>query len=182
MDCSRIRGIYNVWGLALAIVMTGAAFAQIIVPPYAQWLIAEFGWRLAWIGLALGWGAPSLLLSYFFLFDAHDRKQAISQDTTKEITQDLEGLTVKQALRDGNLWLIAGSTIIMMMLTVGVLVHQVPLLTDVGLSRKDAAWLASISGIGGIAGKLITGYLMDRSNPNFVGGATMAVASLGFFS
>jgi predicted MFS family arabinose efflux permease len=60
------------------------------------------------------------------------------------------------------------------------LVHQVPLFTDVGLSREDAAWLASISGVGGIAGKLITGYLMDRSNPNFVGGATMGVAALGF--
>ena len=36
-------------GLALAVTMTGAAFAQIIVPPYAQWLIAEFGWRAAWV-------------------------------------------------------------------------------------------------------------------------------------
>lgn len=178
---AAVSGVFTTSrGLALAIVMTGAAFAQIIVPPTAQWLIAEFGWRLAWIGLALGWGVPSFILSYLFLFDAHDRKRNSAQEAEKVAPPDLEGLTVKQAARDRNLWLIAGSTIIMMMLTVGVLVHQVPLLTDVGLSREDAAWLASISGIGGIVGKLVTGYLMDRSNPNFVGGATMGVASLGF--
>lgn len=178
---AAVSGVFTASrGLALAIVMTGAAFAQIIVPPSAQWLIAEFGWRSAWIGLALGWGAPSLLLSYLYLFDAHDRQKNITPKEEDASPAVLAGLTVKQALRDRNLWLIAGSTIIMMVLTVGVLVHQVPLLTDVGLSREDAAWLASISGVGGIGGKLITGYLMDRSNPNFVGGATMGVAALGF--
>jgi len=179
---AAVSGVFTTSrGLALAIVMTGAALAQIIVPPSAQWLIAEFGWRLAYIGLALGWGVPSLLLSYLFLFDAHDRQKNITQHQQEETSNGvLMGLTVKQALCDRNLWLIAGSTITMMMLTVGVLVHQVPLFTDVGLTREDAAWLASISGVGGIAGKLVTGYLMDRSNPNFVGGATMGVAALGF--
>lgn len=178
---SAVTGVFTTSrGLALAIVMTGAAFAQIIVPPSAQWLIAEYGWRMAWIGLGLGWGVPSLLLSYLFLFDAHDRKQQTAARDTEPTPETLVGLTVRQAACDRNLWLIAGSTIIMMMLTVGVLVHQVPLLTDVGLSREDAAWLASLSGIGGIAGKLITGCLMDRTRPNIVSGATMGVAAFGF--
>lgn len=177
---AAVSGVFTASrGLALAIVMTGAAFAQIIVPPTAQWLIAEFGWRLAWIGLGLGWGIPSLLLSYLFLYDAHNRKDTTVQDDETPAPA-LRGLSVREAMHNRNLWLIACSTIIMMMLTVGVLVHQVPLLTDVGLSREDAAWLASIAGLGGIAGKLITGYCMDRTNPNIVGGATMGVAALGF--
>jgi len=178
---AAVSGVFTASrGLALAIVMTGAAFAQIIVPPSAQWLIAEFGWRSAWIGLAMGWGIPSLLLSYLFLFDAHDRKKNLVDEPENVPPEEMMGLTVKEALLDRNLWLIAGATVTIMMLTVGVLVHQVPLLTDLGLSREDAAWLASISGIGGIGGKLITGYLMDRSNPNVVGGATMGIAALGF--
>jgi len=165
-------------GLALAVTMTGAAFAQIIVPPYAQWLIAEFGWRAAWVGLGLGWGIPALLLSVLFLFDAHDRNREQQRQVDPNT---LAGLSVKEAARCKDLWLIAGSTILMMMLTVAVLVHQVPILTDVGLSREDAAWLASIGGIAGIAGKLATGWMMDRFSPHKIAGSTMAFAGLGFF-
>jgi MFS family permease len=60
------------------------------------------------------------------------------------------------------------------------MVHQFQILVDAGVSRANAAWLTSLFGIAGIVGKLVTGALMDRFAPNWVGGITLAAAAFAF--
>jgi predicted MFS family arabinose efflux permease len=168
-------------GLALALVMSGTALAQIIVPPLGVFLINEFGWRSAYIWLALAWGTPTLLMCYFFFFDLHDAARKRIKDKVEALEPvDLPGLTVPQASRDWALWRIGISSFVVMVLTQGLLVHLIPILTDAGVSRTKAALLTSLSGVAGIAGKLISGVLLDRFRPNWIGGITLGVASLTF--
>jgi predicted MFS family arabinose efflux permease len=65
-------------------------------------------------------------------------------------------------------------------MTMGLTVHLFPILTEAGVSRGSAAWMVSLAGVAGIAGKLVTGWLLDRFRPNWVGGATLAAAALAF--
>lgn len=168
-------------GLALGLTLSGTAIAQIVIPPLANWLIAEFGWRAAFIWLALGWGGATFLLCFFFLFDAHDRKRSeLRSARSPEADVALTGLTTVEALRDSALWRLAISNFVVMLLTMGLTIHLFPILTEAGVSRANAAWLASLSGVAGIAGKLITGFLLDRYKPNWVGGATLGCAALAF--
>ena len=44
-------------GLALGLTLAGSMVAQVIVPPLANYLILEFGWRIAYVWLGLGGGA-----------------------------------------------------------------------------------------------------------------------------
>ncbi|MET0269038.1 MAG: MFS transporter, partial [Sphingomonas sp.] len=92
----------------------------------------------------------------------------------------LEGLTSRQALRDSALWRVGISNFVVMALTMGLTIHLFPILTEAGVSRASAAWLTSLAGIAGIAGKLATGYLLDRFRPNWVGGITLGAAALAF--
>jgi predicted MFS family arabinose efflux permease len=168
-------------GLALALVMSGTALSQVIVPPLGNWLIADFGWRAAYVWLGLGWGLPTLLMTFFFFFDLHDvaaRRRAQNQEPAAAV--DLPGLTVRQASRDWALWRVGISNFVVMVLTQGLMAHLIPILTDAGVSRTNAALLASLGGIAGIAGKLITGVLLDRFRPNWIGGLTLGAASLTF--
>lgn len=168
-------------GLALGITLCGTAAAQTILPPLANWLIDEFGWRTSYIILGCGWGGITLLLCYVFLYDAHDRAAAQSkQANAKRARPDLPGLTLAQAWKDSALWRIAISTLVMMILTIGLLIHQIEVLTEAGVSRTNAAWLASLAGIAGIAGKLVTGVLLDRYRANWVGGLTLAATTFAF--
>lgn len=168
-------------GLALGLTLSGTAVAQIVVPPLANWLITDFGWRAAFIWLALGWGGVTLLLCVFFLFDAHDRKRHPSKrDMPIAEPGSLSGLTTAEALRDSALWRLAISNFVVMLLTMGLMIHLFPILTEAGVSRSNAAWLSSLSGIAGICGKLLTGYLLDRFKPNWIGGLTLGVAALSF--
>lgn len=167
--------------LALGITLTGAAITQIVVPPLAQWLIADFGWRMAWILIGLGWGAAAFVPCFFFLYGAHERRrEAAAASVGKAAIAVLTGLSVKDSLRNPALLRIALATLITMFLGIGVMVHQVPILTDAGVSRANAAYLASLFGIAGLIGKLLTGWLMDRFQGGLVGGLTLAAPAVAF--
>lgn len=179
---TAVTGVFNSGrGLALGAVMSGTALAQIIVPPLGNWLIEEFGWRNAFAILGGGWGGIGLILCIFFLFDAHDQRKAEAPDKdAAAVRASLPGLTVPEALRSPPLWRIAISTFVVMLFTLALSVHQIPILEEAGVARSTAAWLASLAGVAAVAGKLVTGRLMDSMRPNVIGGITIAAASLGF--
>ncbi|CAN7655090.1 MFS transporter [Phenylobacterium sp. LjRoot219] len=169
-------------GLALGVVLSGTAVTQILAPPLSQWLIAEVGWRQAYFWLSAGWGLPVLLLVIFCMFDAFDRdRRAASRETGAATNRpNLPGLSFRDALRSVALLRIGASSLIMMFIGIAVIVHQVPILTSVGVSRSNAAWLASVGGVAGIAGKLITGWMTDRWNAGAVGAITLATPAIAF--
>lgn len=169
-------------GLALGLVLGGTALTQIVVPPLANWLITDFGWRMAFVGLALGWGGMTFLICLLFFFDIHDRAHGSSADREAETARalTLPGLSRRQGLRDTALWRLAFSNFVIMLLTMGLTVHLFEILVEAGLSRSDAAWLLSLAGVAGIVGKLATGMLLDRFRPNWIGGITLGAGALAF--
>lgn len=183
---AAVAGVFTAsQGLALGVTLCGSAAAQAILPPLANWLINEFGWRAAYVWLAFGWGGITLLICVFFLFDAHDRRATevrLSGDNTHRASAKpaFTGLTIAEAWRDRALWRIAASTLIIMTLTVGLTIHQIPILTEAGVSRTHAALLASLAGVAGVIGKLATGVLLDKYRPNWVGGLTLGATALAF--
>lgn len=167
-------------GMALGIMLTGTAVAQAVLPALSNMLIDEFGWRMAYIWLGGGFGVLTFALCYLFLEGG--RKEPDGQLDSLKATdrQTLGGLTISEAMRDPALWRIAISTLIMMILSIGLLIHQIPILTAAGISRTNAAWLAGMAGIAGIAGKIISGALLDKFNANWVGGLTLVGTSFAF--
>jgi predicted MFS family arabinose efflux permease len=168
-------------GLALAVTLAGATAAHAIMPVLSNFLVNEFGWRLTFVWLGMGLGGIALILSFFFLYDAHDRqKRAAPADDAKSRRPDFPGLTISEATRDWALWRIGISIFVIMALTIGLLFHQIEILSEMGVSRTSAAWLASLAGAVGILGKLVTGVLLDRFRGNLVGGITMTSAAIAF--
>lgn len=169
-------------GLALGLTLSGTALAQAIVPPLVNWLITDFGWRASYLWMALGWGGVTFLLCFFFFFDARDKKVSADDAVTRDAHSvvDLTGLTRAEAWRNSALWRVAISNFVVMALTMGLTIHLFPILTGAGVSRASAAWLTSLSGIAGIVGKLVTGCLLDRFRPNWIGGVTLGAAALAF--
>jgi predicted MFS family arabinose efflux permease len=166
--------------LAIAFTLGGVSLCQIIAPPLAQALIAGFGWRVAFIALGAGWGSVALLLAWLFLYDARGRNRRAGRHDAAPARREVHGLTLRAALASVPLLRIGAATFLTMLLGIAVLVHQVPILTAGGITRQHAAYIASLGGIAGIAGKFTTGWLMDRKDPGTVGASILALSALAY--
>jgi predicted MFS family arabinose efflux permease len=171
-------------GLAIGLTLSGSALAQAITPPLANFLIEAYGWRMAFVWLGLGWGGIAILLCVFLLYDGYDEsRKARAADPTRATDKallDAPGLSMAEAWRSVALWRIAISTFVIMVVTIALVVHQIPILVEIGVDRGAAAWYAGMAGLAGVAGKLVTGWLLDRYAARWVGGLTLAATALTF--
>jgi cyanate permease len=62
----------------------------------------------------------------------------------------------------------------------GIAVHLVPILVETGLTRSGAAEIAAAAGIAGLAGKVLTGWLVDRFQGSLVPVLSFMVQVIGF--
>jgi MFS transporter, OFA family, oxalate/formate antiporter len=154
----------NLWfyknrGLALGILLLGTSLAAMVVPKLAVWAIAAYGWREMYLVVA----ALPLLVALpvaFLLFrepGADERPAAITSGDGR-----LTGVRLPTALSDYRFWLIWFSIGCIAMAFGGFFINLPAMLSDVGISRDDAASVMGVLGIGIFAGRIITGALLDR--------------------
>jgi predicted MFS family arabinose efflux permease len=169
-------------GLALALVLSGLALASIFAPPIARWLIDEQGWRTAYAGIGLGWGGLGFLLVLLFFYDARSRKQQLSTTGTAAApAAPPGGLTLGQAFKDHRIVRIGLAIFLASTTGAAVTVFLVPMVTKAGITRTEAALIASLFGVSAFAGKLIAGWLMDRFTTTLIPFAAFALPTVGYF-
>jgi predicted MFS family arabinose efflux permease len=150
-------------GLALGIGLTGTGFGGVVIPPMVQWITQTWGWRFAYIGIALGILAV-LPLAYWLIHDGPRKpgQSASAARAQRAAAPPAPGLTAGEARRGSYFWIMAVSFAIFGLYTAGMTVHLVPLLTDRGLAPEQAAAAASAVGAALIVGRLAAGYLLDH--------------------
>lgn len=141
-------------GIALALVVAGVGTGSMILPPLAQAVINAAGWRMAY--LVLG----ALVLVFGIPLTALWVKERPSQKTASSV--ELAGAQVPEALRSGVFWILIATLILNSVSINGAVIHMVALLTDRGVSSSTAALGASVLGGASLAGRLLTGWFLDR--------------------
>jgi MFS family permease len=163
-------------GLALALLMSGSSFGQFATPIVTQWLIGQFGWRVAYAALGLGWGGIALLAALLLLREPGARAVRSEQVAAAEPG----GLTLAQALRDARIVRLGLAILVNSTLIMGLTVHLFPLLTGGGVSRPDAAAFVSLLGVAALAGQLSTGWLADRIDGSLLALLCFVVPGLAY--
>jgi MFS family permease len=142
-------------GMALSLIAAGAGVGAMALPLLAAWLIQKHGWRAAYGVLGVLVLAVSLPLTSLLVRERGQTGQA------KRIPGAEENALLSSIRTRPFLLLVL--TILFYSVTFnGVISHLAALLTDRGLSLKTSAQALSLLGACGLAGRLITGYLLDR--------------------
>lgn len=147
-------------GFALALCLSGSGIGSLITPYLTYQLIAHYGWRTGFLGLAGFWGLIAIPIIWFLFTSAQDkaRTQPLAPRAPARAVagtgraQLFSGRFIRLALAG---WLIAS-------VVMSLVMNLVPVLSSNGLTRGQAASIAPLLGLASIAGRLTIGFLLDR--------------------
>lgn len=153
-------------GTALGLLTSGIGMGIVIVPLLTSFLLDSQGWRDTY--LALGIGAALFMAGAAVFLRGPRRVAEARRDLRTDGGQPqpsvaLPGLTLRQAVRTRNFWVLDAAqvfwTIALMMVMYHIVVYAE---TDRGISTVTAASFLSAIGISNIVGRFAGGALSDR--------------------
>ncbi len=152
-------------GLALGLSLMGVGLGAAVLPPLAQFLLAEFGWRTAYVCLGL--------LTFVVTLPA---ALVATRNVPGPIVRPSErgGLSLRSMLRTRAYLLLATAFVLLGIVSVGTLAHLVPMMVDLGITPAEAARIAGLSGLAVVVGRGGSGWILDRVHAPYV----LAVVSL----
>jgi MFS family permease len=158
-------------GAALGVVLAVGSVGISLSPLLLERLIADHGWRSAWLieGLVI-WA----VLLPIALLGMRERRRPAVHARPDETGIDERGagrskvatsFTRAQALRSPFFWLITLAVASAALLTTAVAFHQIDLLAERGLRPTDAAANFLPQTVAGLAATVVMGLLSDRMAP-----------------
>ena len=143
-------------GLALGFAMMGTGLFGILCKPLLAWMIPEFGWRGAYIGLGLLPLLIALPVSFLFLADNAPEPAEGAAPVRPG------GLTLGQALRDWRYWLLLLAVLPISVVLSGPVPNMENMLGSAGIMAGTIVALTPLIGLSALLGRVIGGWLIDK--------------------
>lgn len=148
---------------ATGIAVAGIGAGNLVVPPLAAWWIDLYGWRGAYLVLAVS----ALILAGGAAWFIDNNPARRDQRTGERLAppprpEPQTGASLRQALRSREFWILYVS---LFLPTIGVfvpMVHLAPYATDHGHAESAGVFLVSLIGLGSLLGRFTIGSLADR--------------------
>lgn len=140
-------------------VALGSGAGSALLPQLMRAMIADHGWRGAYVVLGLiilVLGLPTMLLLL------HEAPLPILAAGSASDGAMQPGLTRAQALRKLNFWLLYAAVLLASTALLGTVMHAYPMLTERGFTPAIATWAVSCMYIGTVLGQLSFGFVVDR--------------------
>ncbi|MBI4287434.1 MAG: MFS transporter [Chloroflexi bacterium] len=201
-----VSSLVNRWfqgkkGLALGITFSGVSLGGMVFAPVIGLLIGELGWRDTYSVLGAGSLAVILPLVLGVIKDgpgpvantAGNPRPVLPRapepvrpapPVSPTNTSDASPPTIwgtGRMLRSPVFWSISISFFLVNLGQIAVLTHEVPFLTDRGISPLVAASTLGFTSGMGILGKLVTGYLADRFSRVSITVGSFILQAVGLF-
>jgi sugar phosphate permease len=176
-------------GIATGILATGFAFGSLLIPLVVR-LIDAFSWQTAIFILGITvWiiGIPLALLlrhrpeQYGYVVDGAQSNDTIPVESGSSLSTDEEELKMSEVLRSRTFWHISLAMTFQFLVISAITLHVMPYLTTVGFPRSVSSLVATAIPLTSIAGRLSSGWLIDRFNKVKVAAAFSAMSCTGVF-
>ena len=149
-------------GLALGAMSVGMGAGAFFMPSIAQHLIARFGWRFAYGAVGAGILLITVPVLSLLLKDRPEHKTLLPGGAITALEGESDGSTLPEAWRTRTFWVLPSACVIVAASMYACFAHVPAILTDRGISPRNAALASSLFGAGTLAGRAGSGYLLDR--------------------
>ena len=161
-------------GFALGVTLAGPGLIVLLIKPLAGVAVITFGWRvgMAVVGLLPCAIALPICLWALRSFDGF-------HDVAPDNRTNAVGLTLGEAARTYRFWILVAAFIPMALTGAGVLPHLEGILREAQLNQVEIIQLTALSGAAIAAGRLVTGWLMDKFWAPLIAAASLALGAVG---
>jgi MFS family permease len=142
-------------GMAIGLANAGIGFGGALLPLVLNYVIANHGWRTGFLSMAalvLCVTFPAVLL--FVCEKPGTEPRALMASASP-------GIDFREAVKSAQFKMLVGIFLLLGLVSTALVVHQIPLLIDAGVTPQRAAMVQSVFGIFVIVGRLATGLLID---------------------
>mgnify|MGYP002776507329 CR=1 FL=1 len=155
-------------GLALAVALAGTGLSSTLAPILIEHLIEAYGWRTGYLFYPLF--AALVILPLAALF--YDRPRIGPVVARATPAQKAAHVPLGTVMRSAPFLALLAASILFALGLMALMAHFVPIASEAGLSRGAAVAAFSFAGLCSIAGRLTTGYLLDRLSSTLVAAVT----------
>lgn len=172
-NATVVRWFVRRRGQALSIATAGTALGGLSFPPLAGAMAASVGWRATYVAFGSIVALWLLGASRLMVRSPEDRGLVVDGDpvtlplplpTSEATTPAPSGndLDAREAVRTAAFWITGGIFAFTWVAVFFPLVHLAPFAESLGLSRGVASAAVGAIGVGGLAGRLLSGAASDR--------------------
>ena len=174
-------------GFAMSLMALGFGMSMAVHPPLSQLLIDEYGWKYAWI--ILGVSTWIIMVPALFILAWNNPENiGLKPDgekktkLTKDEVQVIEGLNLKEALKENSFYILAAMWFGMAMLVTTLHFYQVTILTNQGISTEYAASLFTISAVAMVVFMPLVGKFFDNFPTKYVLATGLLINSISLIT
>ncbi len=153
-------------GMMTAICLSGMGIGIMIMPPITNYLISTFGWRASYVIIAiLGFVlivSAAQFIKHAPYYESNHSIFTSKSPTAHESSSDAIVISLREALRTRQFWLLAALYFFFLYPLLTVTVHVVIHATGIGVSAKSAANILGIIGGLCVVGMNGAGIAADR--------------------
>lgn len=145
-------------GLALGVAIAGTGLGVALMPPSVTYLIQNYGWRNAYIGLGAAVFVLAFIPTALFIKDLPSPnvpRRGTPRDTAT-------GLSMGEAFKSLQFWAMTVAFFLVIVAINGTLSHMIAMLTDRGIPLRTATAGLSMAGLAIIVSRVVSGYCVDR--------------------
>jgi MFS family permease len=154
-------------GLAIGTASAGVGLGILVVVPLTQLVIEQYGWRLAYVVLAVLNGIVTIPVALFLLPDRS--RESVAGPPMQPggapgpVPEGPSGWSsLPAALTTREFWLVTATFSLINGPTQLILTHHVAHMVEAGQSKMFVASIVGLVGLASIPGKILWGYLSDR--------------------
>ncbi len=148
--------------LASGLASSGIGAGTLIVPPLAALLVAQLGWRPAYVVLGVSAAIVGGGLALMIENDPRDRGLAPDGDPPGTAAAPPAGATLREAIASRRFLALYGACVACSFGVFVPFVHLSPYAVDHGIAHSSAVLLVSALGLGSTLGRFLLGGLADR--------------------
>ncbi len=153
-------------GIATSLTWTGIGLGGVVTPILAQWLISSYDWRTAYIVLGIANAVVVTALAQLLRRDPQQMGiEPYGADATtraEEARTSAAGLSLRQALRTRQFYLLAVVMFGFVATMQVIMTHLAPHAVDLGMTAAVAASFVSVFAATSLIGRNLAGLLSDR--------------------